>query len=135
VTAANNLGLYADGLEDDLTCRCCFQTLDKPSIMWPCGHSFCKACIEKDMAGRDSVTGDALFICRDCGARCHEGHTTNVTLGSLTARWNFKKRSVTDPSNIIAGLRAAIAEFASDDPSGVVAEFLHDAIHTPLVHP
>jgi hypothetical protein len=133
-TTAQSLMLFTDGYEADLVCRCCFQLIERPSLLWPCGHSFCAACIEREMGLKDNVSGDRIYKCKDCGAICREGHTPNITLSTLAARWSFKKRTVNEPRETMEALRDALVALASPDADGELsARLTHTALHPPTI--
>jgi hypothetical protein len=130
-TTAQSLLLYTDGYENELTCRCCFRMLENPQVIWPCGHSFCKACIEREMGTADTSTGDIVYKCLQCATVSYDGFATNVALDALTARWNFKKRTVAEPSVTMAALRDVLSEVAAGSTMG--SEAAHDALNPPMV--
>ncbi|XP_068181715.1 LON peptidase N-terminal domain and RING finger protein 3-like [Antennarius striatus] len=68
---------------EDLSCGICLSFLFEP-VTLPCGHCFCKACLEKERKERAAVCRE----CRDSSRlvdlqRCR----VNVVLSSLLAKW------------------------------------------------
>uniref|UniRef100_UPI0035902A98 E3 ubiquitin-protein ligase Midline-1-like n=1 Tax=Myxine glutinosa TaxID=7769 RepID=UPI0035902A98 len=47
---------------NELTCPVCFELYKEP-IALPCGHSFCRVCIEKSWENREEDTG---YVCPNC---------------------------------------------------------------------
>uniref|UniRef100_A0A8C4X0T3 Uncharacterized protein n=1 Tax=Eptatretus burgeri TaxID=7764 RepID=A0A8C4X0T3_EPTBU len=47
---------------DELTCSVCFELYKEP-IAFPCGHSFCRVCVEKYWKTRE---GDTRCVCPNC---------------------------------------------------------------------
>jgi hypothetical protein len=133
-TASKAMAMYGEGFEADLTCKVCFEVMTEPSILWPCGHTFCKACIRATMMEHEyGTTGDVLYICSDCNAICREGFVENVHLAQLCARWEFKRRSVGEPTRTMDGVRAVLAELAYRDETGAAARATEQVMSPPRV--
>lgn len=71
----------AAGGTQDFSCGVCLGFLLEP-VTLPCGHSFCKKCLDRE---RSPV------VCRQCRASSKvadvEGYRVNVVLSSLLAKW------------------------------------------------
>ena len=68
------------GLE--FACGICFSTCPKDAlrILAPCGHGFCKECVEKHMAAAPAAAGaddddDATPVCPSCRGAIASVHT------------------------------------------------------------
>eukprot|EP00079_Xenopus_tropicalis_P011762 XP_002937994.1 PREDICTED: nuclear factor 7, brain-like [Xenopus tropicalis] len=80
--AAPNSALVgsAGDFAEELTCRLCVELFKDP-VMVECGHNFCKACIEKAWAGRDS------FSCPECKEVINDKkYTINRALANLVKK-------------------------------------------------
>ncbi|XP_034037429.1 LON peptidase N-terminal domain and RING finger protein 3-like [Thalassophryne amazonica] len=68
---------------EELCCRMCSSFLFEP-VTLPCGHSFCRKCLEREKKRRP-------FVCRDCKTGSKENdvqnYRVNVVLSSLLAKW------------------------------------------------
>ena len=69
-------------IANDLTCKVCMDTLKEPVALWPCGHVFCKECVDKSTVKkerkgprtsymkvsnkREVSATPGLFRCPDC---------------------------------------------------------------------
>eukprot|EP00474_Spongospora_subterranea_P001152 CRZ01610.1 hypothetical protein [Spongospora subterranea] len=67
-------------LNAQLTCKECFNTMKKPQVLYPCGHSVCEGCVD---ALRDNETG--RLVCNDCNGICELGDMRKKILGAEDA--------------------------------------------------
>ncbi|XP_017278637.1 LON peptidase N-terminal domain and RING finger protein 3 [Kryptolebias marmoratus] len=67
----------------DFSCGLCLSFLLEP-VTLPCGHSFCKRCLERERRDRGRP-----LVCGDCGDtyEAARGFRVNVVLGHLLAKW------------------------------------------------
>lgn len=67
----------------NFSCGMCLSFLLEP-VTLPCGHSFCKRCLDRDSRNRGQPV-----LCKDCGESCKmvQGFRVNVVLGHLLAKW------------------------------------------------
>ncbi|XP_019940548.1 LON peptidase N-terminal domain and RING finger protein 3-like [Paralichthys olivaceus] len=63
----------------DFSCRICLSFLFEP-VTLPCGHSFCKKCLEKERPVKCKE-------CRDNSPADVQSYRVNVVLSSLLAKW------------------------------------------------
>uniref|UniRef100_A0A8C5D8X3 LON peptidase N-terminal domain and ring finger 3 n=1 Tax=Gouania willdenowi TaxID=441366 RepID=A0A8C5D8X3_GOUWI len=70
---------------ESFSCRICLSFLFEPATL-PCGHSFCKKCLERERKERERPV-----MCRDCGRSGDDssgrGYRVNVVLSNLLAKW------------------------------------------------
>jgi hypothetical protein len=102
-SAADNLTLYTDGYSNDVICPACDRVFVEPSLLWPCGHTFCRGCIEKTMRKGE------IYVCSECHGASREGFTDNILIDGLTRRWAFRKHSVREPTHIMADLSVLLS--------------------------
>ncbi|XP_059202074.1 LON peptidase N-terminal domain and RING finger protein 3-like [Centropristis striata] len=84
--AAPSSGVGATGFGyEDITCRICLSFLFEP-VTLPCGHSFCKKCLEREMKEKERPV-----MCKECkdSSRVADVQTyrVNVVLSNLLAKW------------------------------------------------
>ena len=90
--------MYTEGYAVDIRCNVCDQIFENPSLLWPCGHTFCRRCIERTMRQGE------IYVCADCNGASREGYTDNALIFSLCDRWSFKQRSVQEPQQTVDNL-------------------------------
>ncbi|XP_037636663.1 LON peptidase N-terminal domain and RING finger protein 3-like [Sebastes umbrosus] len=78
-TAATGVGY------EDVSCRICMSFLFEP-VTLPCGHCFCKKCLEKE-----SKEKDRPVMCKECRDSSRvadvQSYRVNVMLSNLLAKW------------------------------------------------
>lgn len=79
-------GVGATGCRyEDLSCRICLSFLFEP-VTLPCGHCFCKKCLEKDRKERERPV-----MCKECRDSSKvadvQSYRVNVVLSNLLAKW------------------------------------------------
>ncbi|XP_071362788.1 LON peptidase N-terminal domain and RING finger protein 3-like [Trachinotus anak] len=67
----------------DFSCRICLSFLSEP-VTLPCGHCFCKKCLERERKEKERPV-----LCKECSCRVADvrSYRVNVVLGSLLAKW------------------------------------------------
>lgn len=67
----------------DFSCGLCLGFLLEP-VTLPCGHSFCKRCLERERARAEQPV-----VCKECGdsSKGLQSFRVNVVLGHLLAKW------------------------------------------------
>lgn len=86
VPAAGCPGVGATGWGyEDLSCRICLSFLYEP-VTLPCGHSFCKTCLERERKERQTPV-----MCKECRDSSRvadvQSYRVNVVLSNLLAKW------------------------------------------------
>lgn len=70
---------------EDFCCRICLSFLFEP-VTLPCGHCFCKKCLEREMKEKERPA-----LCKECRDGCRvadgPGCRVNVVLSNLLAKW------------------------------------------------
>ncbi|KAM4621461.1 LON peptidase N-terminal domain and RING finger protein 3-like isoform 2-T2 [Polymixia lowei] len=75
-------GLTGSAVFDAFSCRMCLGFLFEP-VTLPCGHSFCKKCLERE---KDKPV--SCKECNDCSKLTDvQSYRVNVVLSNLLARW------------------------------------------------
>lgn len=84
VVTAGCPGVGATGCAyEDLSCRICLSFLFEP-VTLPCGHCFCKTCLERERRERPVTCKE----CRDSSRVADvQSHRVNVVLSNLLAKW------------------------------------------------
>lgn len=84
VVAAECPGVGATGFGyEDFSCRICLSFLFEP-VTLPCGHCFCKKCLEREEKERPVMCKE----CRDSSRVADvQSYRVNVVLSSLLAKW------------------------------------------------
>nr|XP_046262201.1 LON peptidase N-terminal domain and RING finger protein 3-like isoform X2 [Scatophagus argus] len=78
-TECQAVGATGCGYED-LSCRICLSFLFEP-VTLPCGHCFCKACLERERKERS-------VMCKECKDSFRvQSYRVNVVLSNLLAKW------------------------------------------------
>uniref|UniRef100_A0A3Q3WKV8 RING-type domain-containing protein n=1 Tax=Mola mola TaxID=94237 RepID=A0A3Q3WKV8_MOLML len=68
---------------EELSCRMCLSFLFEP-VTLPCGHCFCKTCLERERKERPVMCKE----CRDTSRVAHvRSYRVNVVLSNLLAKW------------------------------------------------
>lgn len=121
VAVANILSFHAS-LEMESTCHECFFVFDKPRTLWPCGHTFCHACL----ASMYNARGD--LICAECGSVAEVGYTPNMPIELIANYQTVYTRADADT-------RAAANTTLSDERDaqtieGVLRSLLNDLVAT-----
>uniref|UniRef100_A0A8C4QB82 RING-type domain-containing protein n=1 Tax=Eptatretus burgeri TaxID=7764 RepID=A0A8C4QB82_EPTBU len=77
---------------DELKCPVCFELYEEP-IALPCGHSFCRVCIETSWESRGD---DTSCVCPNCHEVFPEKTKLkkNVIIANLVEKIKLKKREV-----------------------------------------
>uniref|UniRef100_A0A8C4WVP7 Uncharacterized protein n=1 Tax=Eptatretus burgeri TaxID=7764 RepID=A0A8C4WVP7_EPTBU len=77
---------------DELTCPVCFDLYKEP-IALPCGHSFCRVCVESSWESKEEDTGCVCPNCREVFSQKPQ-LKKNVTVANLVENIKLKKRKV-----------------------------------------
>ena len=85
-TTVERMLAFTEQLEQMLRCRVCNSVCKSLHQLWPCGHSFCSACI--DLCLSDTTLG--LWRCLECHKVTATEHVTNRCLTQLATRWVVK---------------------------------------------
>ncbi|OCU02836.1 E3 ubiquitin/ISG15 ligase TRIM25 [Xenopus laevis] len=77
--------MAAADLRDELTCSICLSIYTDP-VSLPCGHNFCRGCIEKVL---DTQEGSGAYSCPECRQEFKERPALprNRTLGNIAERF------------------------------------------------
>lgn len=70
-------------LESHCTCLVCMRIFKEPVTCWPCGHTYCRACLDK-----------LHQKCRECGGSAVEVLIPNIALDSLCSKYECKMSSL-----------------------------------------
>ncbi|KAJ9457808.1 zinc finger protein [Diplonema papillatum] len=95
-TCLANVEAFTSAIECDLTCKVCMDIIREATILWPCGHSFCKPCIGVQVALEEA------FLCPECHHLVSEMPITNRVLDVVTSWW------VSTASDAIADMKNAV---------------------------
>ena len=68
---------------EELSCRMCLSFLFEP-VTLPCGHCFCKTCVERERKERSLVCKECRDVSRVAPVRSYR---VNVVLSNLLAKW------------------------------------------------
>ncbi|KAG5504342.1 hypothetical protein JKF63_04791 [Porcisia hertigi] len=118
VAVANIMAFHAS-LEMESTCRECFYVFNKPRTLWPCGHTFCFACLTNMYNSRGEL------ICSECGSICETGYTPNIAIELISNYQTLCQRDETH-SGIENG--GAIVEERSQTIEGVLRSLLNELL-------
>ena len=81
IAAIANTSEFHQNVEVELCCRQCFGIFEDPVILWPCGHTFCRSCVQETM-----YRGLETIECAECGSQCC-GYSPNVAVEGITTKW------------------------------------------------
>jgi hypothetical protein len=121
VAVANILSFHAS-LEMESTCHECFFVFDKPRTLWPCGHTFCHACLSTMYNAR----GD--LICAECGSACEVGYTPNLQMELIANYQTVYTRNDADTKSV--SNTALAEERDAQTVEGVLRNLLNDLLAT-----
>ncbi|KPI86059.1 hypothetical protein ABL78_4861 [Leptomonas seymouri] len=121
VAVANILSFHAS-LEMESTCHECFFVFDKPRTLWPCGHTFCHACLSNMYNSR----GD--LICSECGSVCEVGYTPNLTMELIANYQTVYTRADADAH--LTSKSVVEVEKEAQTIEGVLRNLLNDLLAT-----
>ena len=78
MVAVANITAFHENLEVESTCKQCLKLFQDPRTLWPCGHTFCGACLPL------LTDPDGNIVCSECLSPAEMGHIAHPMLELLT---------------------------------------------------
>lgn len=77
-----------EAMEGILTCMNCMEVYQTPMTYIPCGHTFCKSCVE---SSKDRNGGS--YKCDECGeSRPVKSVTSNTLIDEVAGKFSYQKQ-------------------------------------------
>jgi RING-type zinc-finger len=105
-----------ESLESNYTCLACLRPFNDPVVCVPCGHTYCRSCIQQ--TGATAAVGPDVQAqphwCQECGGAPVRQLVPVANLESLASKFEFKLGALRDLQRLCAGLD--ITEEVDDVP-------------------
>jgi hypothetical protein len=74
MVAVANITTFHSNLEIECTCKQCLKIFTDPRTLWPCGHTFCGACLQQ------LEDAEMNIVCSECNSVAEMGHIAHPAL-------------------------------------------------------
>lgn len=86
--------------ESGYSCQSCLQLLKDPITCAPCGHVYCRKCLEEDKSNRGKKSGSFLF-CPECDDNCVSTVVPIKAMDLLTGKFQYRCQVLGDLSALL----------------------------------
>ena len=95
-TTLDKLVKVEQSLETNYTCLACLNIFDNPVTCVPCGHTYCKRCLQSGMSG-------STLLCHECGDVPVSSFIEALNLDKLACKFGFKLSALQDLQALCGG--------------------------------